>query len=416
MLPHLGTRAMPLQPSSLDLLSRFARQAVFRQLGTIQKGWIELIDTDGTIHFFGCKDAELHAQIEVLDPRFYRLLVTGGANGAAEAWCLGFWKSHELVTLLRIFVRDGQTRREMESGTARVAQLLRKLRLSSANNTRGKNKLYIAAHYDLGNSFFAQFLDETMMYSAAIFDSPEVDLHTAQARKNRRICELAGLRPGMEVLEIGSGWGGFAAMAAGEFDCQVTTTTISEEQFTYTCERIRSLGLSERVTVIREDYRDLQGQYDAIVSIEMIEAIGAHHYDDYFAVAARCLKPDGRFVVQAITIDNDQYERASREVDFIKQYIFPGSCIPCEGVLRASSSRAGLVWESADDIGQHYATTLAHWRDNFLGNLAQIRELGLPASFIRMWVYYFCYCEAGFHEAYISNLQITLRNPGKSLA
>lgn len=415
MLPHLDTAPVAGQPDTRSTVSSLARQAVFRQLKKIRHGSIELTDVDGTRHDFGEAAGELTADIQVGDARFYRLLVNGGANGAAEAWCLGFWHSHTLVHLLRLFVRNRETRRDLEASSALGTRLLRKMHARRARNTRRENKLYIAAHYDLGNSFFAHFLDDSMMYSAAVFDPPEVDLLTAQTVKLQRICDRAALQPGMQVLEIGSGWGGFAVIAALEYGCDVTTTTISEAQYRFTCERVELLGLQDRVQVIREDYRDLSGQYDAVVSIEMIEAIGAEHYDDYFAVATKCLKPGGRFVLQAITIGDCEFERARHEVDFIKQYIFPGSCIPSEHVLRQSSAAAGLVWERADQIGQHYATTLTRWRENFLVNLDQIRKLDLPDNFIRMWLYYFCYCEAGFREGYIDNLQIILRKPTKRL-
>ena len=299
----------------------------------------------------------------------------------------------------------------MEGGLTHLVRPLRRLRYWLQRNNRRGSKVNIAAHYDLGNDFFALFLDPSMMYSAAIFEPAGIDLETASMVKLHAICAKLDLQPGQHVLEIGCGWGALAELIASEYGCRVTATTISEQQFAYTKARIERAGLSDRVTVVKQDYRDFNQQFDHIASIEMIEAVGAENYDSYFDTVSRCLRPGGRFVMQAITIGDDEFERARHEVDFIKRYIFPGSCIPSLQALRSATRRAGLNWQAEHDITAHYATTLAAWRRRFNANRSGVTALGLPETFQRMWQYYFCYCEAGFAERYIGDYQITIAKP-----
>ena len=280
-------------------------------------------------------------------------------------------------------------------------------------NSRAGSRRNIAAHYDLGNEFFRSFLDETLMYSAATFEHEQQSLHDAQVARLDRICRKLELGPDDHLLEIGTGWGGLALHAARHFGCRVTTTTISREQWTLARERVREAGLGDRVEVLCEDYRDLTGTYDKLVSIEMIEAIGHQYYDTYFAKCSELLAPHGAMLLQAITIADQRYERARRSVDFIQRYIFPGSCIPSVAALSSSIARASdLRLFHLDDIGPHYATTLAHWRQNLRANLARVRSLGYGEEFIRMWEYYFCYCEGGFMERVIGDVQMLLVKPG----
>ena len=399
------------QSQAMTRLQCAARRTLFRQLGMLRGGGIKLKDVDDNVYSFGEIDASLQSEILVNSPAFYTELFFGGANGAAEAWCLGYWHSERLVQLIRILVRNQELRRTFEGGLTQFLSPFRRLRHWMQRNTKRGSRVNIASHYDLGNDFFALFLDESMMYSAAVFDPPEVDLETASKVKLRQICDKLSLKRGQHILEIGSGWGGFAEFAATEYDCRVTTTTISQEQYSYTCDRIAEAGLTDRVTVLKEDYRELSGLFDHIVSIEMIEAVGAENYRRYFELAARRLRNGGRFVMQAITIGDDEFDRARREVDFIKRYIFPGSCIPSLLALRDASRSARLEWIGQTDITTDYARTLAEWRRRFVSRRAAIAELGLPESFQRMWFYYFCYCEAGFTEGYIGDFQITLRKP-----
>jgi cyclopropane-fatty-acyl-phospholipid synthase len=276
-------------------------------------------------------------------------------------------------------------------------------------NTRAGSRRNISAHYDLGNEFFRLFLDETLMYSCALFERPEMTLAQASTAKLDAICHKLALGPQDHVLEIGTGWGGFALHAAGRYGCRVTTTTISRSQHALACERVRAAGLEDRVNVILEDYRDLKGNYDKLVSIEMIEAIGHQYFGEFFRRCEQRLVPGGQMLLQSITIADRHYARARDEVDFIKRYIFPGCCIPAVSALaQAMADASDLRIVHLEDIGPHYATTLARWRDNFLANLDQVRGLGYPESFCRMWEFYLSYCEGGFAERALGDVQMLL--------
>jgi cyclopropane-fatty-acyl-phospholipid synthase len=280
-------------------------------------------------------------------------------------------------------------------------------------NTRAGSRKNIAAHYDLGNDFFKLFLDDSMMYSSAMFTNPNMTLAEAQMTRLRAICRKLDLQPSDHLLEIGTGWGGFAISAARECGCRITTTTISREQYELACERIAAAGLQGRIEVLRCDYRDLQGQYDKLVSIEMIEAVGHQYYDTYFAKCASLLKPSGSMLLQAITIADQRYDAAKNSVDFIQRYIFPGSCIPSVTAMTDSITRSSdLRLFHLEDIGPHYATTLARWRENLFDQLDRVRAMGHSEAFIRMWEYYFCYCEGGFAERAIGDVHMLLVKPG----
>jgi cyclopropane-fatty-acyl-phospholipid synthase len=279
-------------------------------------------------------------------------------------------------------------------------------------NTRSGSRQNIAAHYDLGNPLFSLFLDRSLMYSSAVFASEDESLEVAAKRKLQRICEKLQLSPADHVVEIGTGWGGFAIHAASRFGCRVTTTTISREQFDLAVQRVHAAGLAERVTVLLKDYRDLEGQYDKLVSIEMIEAIGHQYLDTYFATCASLLKPDGMALIQAITIEDHRYQQALKAVDFIKRYIFPGSFIPSVSAMTGAMARSSdLRLFNLEDIGPSYALTLRHWRQRFLARLPEVRALGYPDRFIRMWEFYLCYCEGGFLERSIGDVQLLLTRP-----
>ena len=295
---------------------------------------------------------------------------------------------------------------------ARVGGWLMKAIHAMRPNTRRGSRRNIAAHYDLGNELFALFLDENLMYSSAIFTSDEELLEVASLRKLERICEKLSLSPGDRVVEIGTGWGGFALHAASRYGCHVTTATISREQYELAKARVEAAGLADRVTVLLCDYRDLDGCYDKLVSIEMIEAIGAKQLDTYFAKCASLLKPDGMALVQAITIEDHRYKLAVNSVDFIKKFIFPGSFIPAISPMMASlGASSDLRLFHLEDIGPSYATTLRHWRQRFTANLDRVRALGYPDRFIRMWLFYLCYCEGGFIERSIGDVQMLLVKP-----
>jgi cyclopropane-fatty-acyl-phospholipid synthase len=302
----------------------------------------------------------------------------------------------------------------METGAARLTRPLQQLFHRINRNTRDGARRNIAAHYDLGNDFFALWLDESMMYSSAIFPDAGSDLATAQRHRLDVICRKLELGPEDHLVEIGSGWGGFAIHAAREFGCRVTTTTISRQQHELARQRIEAAGLADRIDVLLRDYRDLDGQYDKLVSIEMIEAVGSDHYETYFSQCARLLKPGGRLLIQAITIADQQYRYAEKNVDFIKRYIFPGGCLPSLSVMINTITRVSdMLVTAVEDIGLDYARTLRHWRHNFEARIEEIRALGYPESFLRMWMFYLTYCEGAFLERAISDVHLEAEKPAR---
>lgn len=364
---------------------------------------------------FGCRTeaCQLRAIVTIHDPRAYRRIAFGGTIGVGEAYMAGDWSADDLTTLIRIFVLNADASWRLEGGLARAAAPLHKLYHALRRNNRRGSRANIAAHYDLGDNFFEVFLDETMMYSCGIFERPDATMHDASVAKNDRICRKLGLSPGDHVLEIGTGWGGFALHAAGRYGCRITTTTISRQQHEATVRRVREAGLADRVEVLLCDYRDLTGSYDKIVSIEMLEAVGSHYYDRYFGQCCRLLRPDGRMLLQFITIADQAYALHRRTVDFIKRYIFPGSCIPSLATVLDSIRRAtDLRMTHLEDITPHYARTLRAWRERFFANIDRVRGLGYPESFIRMWEFYLCYCEGGFAERYLGDVQVIFSKPG----
>ncbi|AZZ89935.1 methyltransferase domain-containing protein [Hahella sp. KA22] len=395
----------------LLLPERFWKQALYRLCSGIQDGELELYG-DGDSRVFGSpgRDA-LRARIDVANPDFYRVALTGGVNGLAEAWMAGSWTSPDLTALVRLLLRNRARLEQLESGLARLPGALSKLWHSFNRNTLQGSRKNIAAHYDLGNDFFSLFLDESMMYSSAVYVTGEESLEQASRAKLERICRKLALTPNDHLLEIGSGWGGMALYAAREYGCKVTTATISFEQHAAVAEQVQQAGLQDRVSVLLQDYRKLEGRYDKLVSIEMVEAVGHQFLDGYFRQVSGLLKDEGLGLIQAITIDDNRYEKALRHVDFIKRYIFPGSFIPCVSVLTQSAASAGLRLFNLEDIGESYALTLQEWRSRFLRNLPQVREQGFDERFIRMWEFYLCYCEGGFRERAISNVQMLFAKP-----
>jgi cyclopropane-fatty-acyl-phospholipid synthase len=387
------------------LLGRMARDSVRANLAALTEGRLSLREADMGATFG--PGGSLSATIVVHDPSFYADLALGGSVGAAESYMQGAWDADDLTTLLRLMLRNRAALEDMEGGLARLTQPLRQAAHSLRRNSRTGSRRNIAAHYDLGNDFFRLMLDESMMYSCAFFERPDMTLADAQRAKLDRICRTLALGPSDHVLEVGTGWGGFAIHAASRYGCRVTTTTISPSQFELARERVRASGVGDRVTLLLEDYRDLSGSFDKLVSIEMIEAIGHSQYGEFFARTASRLPRGGRMLLQSITIADHLYERARSEVDFIKRYVFPGACIPSVSALAsamAASSDFRIL--ALEDIGPHYATTLARWRESFLANLVAVRALGFPDSFLRLWEFYLCYCEAGFAEGQLGDAQI----------
>ena len=387
----------------LDRSPALAERLVRGQLARIRHGELTV---GGETYGRRSPRCDLAAEVRVHDPRFYAEAAWGGSVGAGESYMAGDWSSDDLTAVLRILAANREAMDGMETGAARLAAPLRKLMHWAARNTRAGARRNIAAHYDLGNELFALFLDPTLMYSSAVFERPDMTLEEAQLAKLDRICRRLGLAPGERVLEIGTGWGGFALHAAGRYGVHVTTTTISEAQHALARERVAAAGLQDRITLLKKDYRDLEGRYDKLVSIEMIEAIGHRQYETFFAKCAALLGSGGRMLVQAITIADHRYAAARDSVDFIKKHIFPGCCIPSVAALAGAMARASdLRLVHLDDIGPHYATTLRFWRENLLRNRERVRALGYPERFLRMWEFYLCYCEAGFAERALGDVQ-----------
>lgn len=399
------------KPHFLDGL---AERGVRARLAQLQHGRVSLID-QGQGSDYGTPSARcpLTVQIEVLDPRFWDELAFGGSIGAGEAYMAGYWRCDDLTGLVRILLQNREVLDGMEGGLARLTAPLQKALHWANRNTRSGSRRNIAAHYDLGNDFFALFLDPTMMYSCAYYETPQTTLEEAQQARLHRVCQHLKLGPNDHLLEIGTGWGGMAIHAAKHYGCRVTTTTISRQQHELARERVAAAGLQDRITLLLEDYRDLTGQYDKLVSLEMIEAVGHQFYGDYFAQCARLLKDDGLMLLQAITIADQRYEAARKSVDFIQRHIFPGSTIPSiTAMLKAITAESDMKLVQLDDIGPHYATTLRHWRERFMARLDEVRLLGYPDTFIRMWDFYLCYCEGGFAERALGDVHMLLAKPG----
>jgi len=394
-------------------LDGWAKSIITRLLASVTWGRIRIVEGTDTVVFGTCETSDQpHATIEILHPRFYSAVVFGGSVGLAESYMAGLWKCSDLTEMIRILVRNLSILERVEYGSAWMSLLLRKLFHLIRRNTKLGSRKNILAHYDLGNDFYSLFLDRTMTYSCGIFESESTSLEEASVAKYDRICRKLQLEPQDHVIEIGGGWGGFAAYAAQNFGCHVTTTTISDSQYEYTIDMINREGLNDRVEVLKKDYRDIAGQFDKLVSIEMIEAIGHEFVKTFFSTCSSLLKPDGIMALQAITIKDQRYRQHIHDVDFIKRYIFPGSCLMavthiCDVVTRATDLR--LV--HMEDITPHYARTLRCWREGFYDRIDKVREMRFPESFIRMWEYYFCYCEGAFQERYIGDVQMVFSKP-----
>ncbi|MCC6559901.1 MAG: class I SAM-dependent methyltransferase [Xanthomonadales bacterium] len=396
-------------------LDRYLRQRLLDTLSALRD--CELVLVDGDERFLLGQPLAgrepLRAELVVHSPEFYRRLAQGGSVGVGEAWMDGLWSCSDAVTLVRIFVRNRDLLDAMEGGAARVGGWLMRAAHGLRRNTRDGSRRNIAEHYDLGNELFSLFLDDNLMYSSAMFAHEHESLQVAATRKLERICQKLELKPGDHVVEIGTGWGGFALHAAKHYGCRVTTTTISREQHALATRRIAEAGLSDRVTLLLRDYRDLDGKYDKLVSIEMIEAIGHQYLDTYFAKCASLLKPDGMALVQAITIEDHRYLQALHSVDFIKRHIFPGSFIPSvSAMLGAAGRSADFKCTHLEDFGLSYAWTLRAWHQRVLAQLPAVRALGYPERFVRMWRWYLAYCEGGFLERAIGVVQMQFAKSG----
>lgn len=390
-----------------------SRKLLLRAVSKLQKGSLTLHEGGGSSHYGELEGSqELQAVVHVHDPAVYHSIVTGGVVGVGESYMLGLWTTPDLVAVIRLFCANMQAMDAMDADTSWWRRAGMKMLHRFNRNTVDGSKENISAHYDLGNDFFSLFLDESMMYSSAVFPHDKATLEEASSYKLDLLCQQLDLQPQDHLLEIGTGWGGMAIHAAQQYGCKVTTTTISQEQYEYACKRVCEEGLQEQITVLCQDYRDLTGQYDKLVSVEMIEAVGHEFYKTYFAQCSALLKPNGLMAIQAITMVDQRYEAARDSVDFIKRYIFPGGCLPSIEVISGHLRQdTDMQMIQLRDITADYADTLAHWRLRFMDALPQVRGQGFDEVFERMWDFYLCYCEGGFRERIIGTVQLTFAKP-----
>ena len=407
LVPSIFAQLVEPNNSRGRAIDRFFRRRYIALFARLEGGFIIVRDALGEVQI-GDKSAKLRCVLTLHDMKSYSQVALGGSNGSAQAYIDGHWSVDNLSHLIRIFVSNRVVLDEMETGFTRVLQRALKIWHRSRRNTRSGSERNIAAHYDLGNDFFRLFLDDHMMYSSALYESDD-DLFSASDRKLRRVCDTLELKAHDRVVEIGSGWGGLACFAAAHYGCKVTTITISKEQYQEAIARVKREGLEHLVDVKLQDYRDIQGQFDKLVSIEMIEAIGHQYLDTYFKQVNRLLKENGKALIQAIVIDDSQYQRALRRVDYIKRYIFPGGFMPCYSVLVDRAARSRLMVEDVFDMGFSYAKTLRDWRKRFYDNINKVSEQGYGSDFQRMWEFYLCYCEGAFDERAISVGQLLFR-------
>lgn len=404
-----------------EKMNNFARNAIKAQLKNLHTGVMRIYEGQ-EVHEFGTEFIDqdgqaLVAELHIKDPASYGNIMTGGSIGAAEAYMTGDWTTPNLTNVIRIMVLNMDILDSMEGGiTGLISKPFLKAFHKLNENTEKGSRRNIAAHYDLGNDLFREFLDPSMMYSSAIYQSQDTSLDEAAEFKLKRICDSLQLNDQDKVVEIGTGWGGFAIYAAKNYGCHVTTTTISDQQHALAEERIKAEGLEDKITLLKEDYRNLismEGSFDKLVSIEMIEAVGWKYYDNFFETCSRLLKPSGLMLIQAITIEDQRYDNAKTNVDFIQRYIFPGSCIPSiHALLSASKKSSDLRLSYLQDFAEHYATTLRMWHEKFNEKKSQIIAQGYSEEFHRLWQFYFSYCEGGFKERSIGVSHMMFAKPG----
>jgi cyclopropane-fatty-acyl-phospholipid synthase len=408
----IGTLRLP-QTRSARVGEKIAREAIFRLLSKLQVGSLTLHEGPCSHHFGSVdKPHEPQAEVHIHSPAVYSQMLTGGSIGSGEAYMKGYWSSPDAMDVMRIFSANLVLLNKFDASQSVFVKLALKIAHRFNRNTYKGSQLNVAAHYDLGNEFFQLFLDPTMMYSSALFSDKSASLEVASETKLDELCQQLELKSDDHLLEIGTGWGGMAIHAAKNFGCRVTTTTISQEQYDFASARVREEGLEGQITLLCEDYRNLTGEYDKLVSIEMIEAVGHDFYQNYFRMCSGLLKPNGKMVIQAITMADQRYKEARDSVDFIKRYIFPGGCLPSVAVMAQHIARdTDMQIVHLRDITNDYAETLAHWRQRFLANLEAVRGMGFSEEFVRMWDFYLCYCEGGFRERVISTVQLAFAKP-----
>ena len=393
----------------IERKNKLFKSLLIRRLNLLAVGSVILEDGAGRFSF---GDGLPRVHLIIKNHNFYRRVALGGSVGAGESFMAGDWECDNLVDLVRLFVLNFDSLNRLDGITASINGFLNLMEHIVKRNNRTGSQRNISDHYDLSNDFFETFLDSKMMYSSAIFENSDQTLEEASSSKLERLCRKLDLSSQDHVLEIGSGWGGFAIYASKNFGCRVTTTTISEEQYRTVIENVLANDLSDKVTVLKKDYRDLIGTYDKVISIEMVEAVGHQYLPTYFEILGKLLKPDGLLALQAITIDDRRYKRALRSVDFIKKHIFPGSFIPCiSELISVSARKTDTILTSLEDIGLDYAKTLQVWRERLIANRSKVLSLGFDEQFMRKWIFYLAYCEGGFRERSISDVQLVFAKP-----
>ena len=410
MSPGLITAERSRRGWSGLMSDRASRAAVDRLLRRLEIGALQLRTGDRVTEYGS--GGESPCCIVVEDERFWTAVACGGALGAADAWIQGWWTSPDLTGVLRLFLRNLSTTDELGGGWTLLRRPLDRLRAFLSRNTVQGSLRNIHAHYDLGTPFFSSFLDDTLTYSAGIFEDASTDMKTASLAKLDRLLAKTGATPDDHLLEIGTGWGSCAIRAAETIGCRMTTTTISQDQFTEASSRIEERQLGERLSVLQQDYRDLEGAFDHLVSIEMIEAVGHAFLPDYFATCAARVRRGGRIVLQTISMPDDRYDRYLKTNDFIREVVFPGSCCPSLAAMVQAAEGAGLELLDLEEMNQHYARTLQIWRTAFDAAQTHLSGMGIDDAFMRMWHYYLAYCEAGFAEDHVRSLQLVFAHAG----
>lgn len=378
----------------MSINDNIARAILFAALGKMSHGKLTITDKTGQFQF---GRGEFCADIHVINPQFYRQVLWGGSIGAGEAYMDGHWQSSSVTNVIKLFALNLTLLDKIERRFAWASTMLNRFKHMRQHNSTAGSKRNILAHYDLGNEMYQLFLDPLMLYSSAIYADEQSSLAQAQENKMQLICERLDLQAGQSLLEIGTGWGALAIYAAKHFDVDVTTTTISDAQYNYAKQHIIAAGLEHKITLLKQDYRELTGEFDRIVSIEMIEAVGHEYMAEYFTVLNRHLKHDGRMLIQAITINDERYQSYRNNVDFIQRYIFPGGCLPSVAMMNQHlAQQTQMKLWSIDEFGLDYARTLNDWLQRFNHALPQVKALGYDEQFIRMWQFYLGYCEGGF--------------------
>lgn len=413
IVPDEPVSAAPAESRKPGWLDRQLRKAVHRQFAKLHSGVLFLNEGETESRFGQPDDDGLTAVVSVQSPEFYRRIAFGGALGFAESFFRGEWTTPSALTdVVRLFCRNLDVTDASNRGLLRLGQKLGRRWHERRSNSKDNSLRNIHAHYDLGNDFYELFLDETMTYSCGVFESTETTLRESQIEKIDRMCRKLDLQPSDHLIEIGTGWGAFAIHAAGQYGCRVTTTTISREQHAFAKQRIADAGLSDRIELLLDDYRDLAGQFDKLASVEMIEAVGHEYFDTFFRKCGELLKPTGQMVIQGITMAEQRYPQYLKSVDFIQRYIFPGGCLITPGAVLESTARTSdLRLLHLEDMAPHYARTLRTWRERFFARIEDVRLQGFPESFIRLWDYYLSYCEAAFTERLVGTVQMHFARP-----